>query len=80
MTANTPKMTFEVTARRLDAHGSQADCKDAQITLDTDLAGRRDAFNPAELLLAALTACMWRRRPRSSRTTSHRPSRSSRAN
>ena len=58
MTANTPKMTFDVTARRLDAHGSQADCKDAQITLDTDLAGRRDAFNPAELLLAALTACM----------------------
>ena len=58
MTANTPKMTFEVTARRLDAHGSQADCKDAQITLDTDLAGRRDAFNPAELLLAALSACM----------------------
>ena len=58
MTANTPNMTFEVTARRLDAHGSQADCKDAQITLDTDLAGRHDAFNPAELLLAALSACM----------------------
>ena len=58
MTANTPKMTFEVIARRLDARGSQADCKDAQITLDTDLAGRRDAFNPAELLLAALSACM----------------------
>ena len=58
MTANTPKMTIDVTARRLDAHGSQADCKDAQITLDTDLAERRDAFNPAELLLAALTACM----------------------
>ena len=58
MTANTLKMTFEVTAHRLDAHGSQADCKDAKITLDTDLAGRRDAFNPAELLLAALSACM----------------------
>ena len=58
MTANTPKMTFEVTARRLDAQGSQADCKVAQITLDTDLAGRHDAFNPAELLLAALSACM----------------------
>lgn len=26
--------------------------------LDTDLAGRRDAFNPAELLLAAIAACM----------------------
>ena len=58
MTENTLNMTFEVTAHRLDAHGSQADCKDAKITLDTDLAGRRDAFNPAELLLAALSACM----------------------
>ena len=26
--------------------------------LDTDLVGRRDAFNPAELLLAAVSACM----------------------
>ena len=26
--------------------------------LDTDLAGRLDAFNPAELLLAAVSACM----------------------
>ena len=58
MTENTLNMTFEVTAHRLDAHGSQADCKDAKIRLDTDLAGRRDAFNPAELLLAALSACM----------------------
>jgi uncharacterized OsmC-like protein len=52
------KLTFDVTARRLDAHGSTAHCKDAGIALDTDLAGRRDAFNPAELLLAALSACM----------------------
>ena len=52
------KMTFNVSARRTDAHGSLAHCKDAEITLDTDLAGRRDAFNPAELLLAALSACM----------------------
>ena len=28
------------------------------ITLDTDLQGRADAFNPAELLLAALAACI----------------------
>ncbi|MBK5205190.1 MAG: OsmC family protein [Polaromonas sp.] len=55
---DTPKMTFTVSSSRVDAHGSQADCKDARITLDTDLAGRRDAFNPAELLLAALSACM----------------------
>ena len=39
MTANTPKLTFEVTARRLDAHGSQADCKDAQITLGKNFEG-----------------------------------------
>jgi len=52
------KMEFRVSAKRLDAHGALAACKDASITLDTDLAGRRDAFNPAELLLAALAACM----------------------
>lgn len=52
------KLTFHVTARRIDAHASEASTKDASLTLDTDLGGRRDAFNPAELLLAALAACM----------------------
>lgn len=52
------KMTFTVRTQRVDEHGSLARCKDAQITLDTDMAGRRDAFNPAELLLAALSACI----------------------
>lgn len=33
-------------------------CKDAEIALDTDLAGNPEAFNPAELLLAAISACM----------------------
>jgi uncharacterized OsmC-like protein len=51
-------MEFTVSAKRVDAHGSLALCKDATITLDTDLAGRKDAFNPAELLMAALAACM----------------------
>jgi uncharacterized OsmC-like protein len=51
-------MTFSVDTRRVDAHGSLARCKEASITLDTDVNGRTDAFNPAELLLAALTACM----------------------
>lgn len=51
-------MTFDVDAWRVDAHESQASCKDAALVLDTDLAGRRDALNPAELLLAALAACM----------------------
>lgn len=52
------KMTFDVRSVRIDGHGSRSYCKDAEISLDTDLAGRRDAFNPAELLLAALSACM----------------------
>lgn len=51
-------MTFAVQARRIDGHGSLAQCKAADITLDTDLAGRPDAFNPAELLMAAVAACM----------------------
>jgi uncharacterized OsmC-like protein len=58
MSTPAAKMEFRVSAKRLDARGALAACKDASITLDTDLAGRRDAFNPAELLLAALAACM----------------------
>jgi hypothetical protein len=49
----TAKLEFFVTARRIDASGSVATCKDATLTLDTALAGRRDALNPNELLLAA---------------------------
>jgi uncharacterized OsmC-like protein len=52
------KMTFHVETVRLDVHGSRARCKQADITLDTDLAGNPNAFNPAELLLAALSACI----------------------
>jgi uncharacterized OsmC-like protein len=52
------KMRFHVETERVDSHHSVAHCKNAHITLDTDLAGNPDAFNPAELLLAALTACM----------------------
>lgn len=58
MTEPAQKMTFDVVARRVDADGSVAECKDATLVLDTALAGRRDALNPAELLLAALAACM----------------------
>jgi uncharacterized OsmC-like protein len=54
----TPKMRFHVETRRVDAHHSIASCKHASIALDTDMAGNPDAFNPAELLLAALSACM----------------------
>ncbi len=53
---NTPpaRMTFHVETRRVDAHGSLARCKQAELALDTDLAGNPAAFNPAELLLAGL--------------------------
>jgi len=55
---STNKLTFHVNARRLDSHGSLARCKHAELALDTDLAGSPDSFNPAELLLASLSACM----------------------
>ena len=55
---DTARLSFHVSARRIDAHGSVARCKQADVLLDTDLAGRVDAFNPAELLLAAVSACM----------------------
>ena len=58
MTANDTKMRFSVTAERLDAQGSVAHTKRAGIALDTDVRGRPDAFNPVELLLAALAACI----------------------
>lgn len=53
-----PKMNFHVESVRIDAHGSVSRCKQAEIALDTDLAGNPAAFNPAELLLAALSACI----------------------
>jgi uncharacterized OsmC-like protein len=58
MTEPAGKLSFHVIAHRLDAHGSVARCKSAELSLDTALSGRLDAFNPAELLLAALSACM----------------------
>ena len=56
--ASGPKLEYRVNARRIDSHGSEAKTKSASIILDTDVAGRQDAFNPAELLLASLAACM----------------------
>lgn len=58
MTQAAAKMTFHVESRRVDSHSSVSRCKNAEIALDTDMAGNADAFNPAELLLAALSACM----------------------
>lgn len=51
-------LEYRVTARRVDQHGSVAQAKAAEVVLDTDMAGRPDAFNPAELFLAAIAACM----------------------
>lgn len=51
-------LEYSVAAHRVDNHESVARTKDAEITLDTDMQGRADAFNPAELLLAAVAACM----------------------
>jgi uncharacterized OsmC-like protein len=52
------KMTFDVVSKRISSEIAAAFCKNAKIDLDTNLKGNPEAFNPAELLLAALTACM----------------------
>lgn len=52
------KRVYQVITERVDAHGSIAYCKDSEITIDTDINNRDDAFNPAELLLTALSACI----------------------
>jgi len=51
-------LEYSVTARRMDAHGSEARAGEACLVLDTDLSGRPDAFNPAELFLASVAACI----------------------
>lgn len=53
-----PKMNFHVETSRADAHSSFSRCKSAEIILDTDMQGNPNAFNPAELLLSALSACI----------------------
>jgi uncharacterized OsmC-like protein len=51
-------LEYRIAAHRIDANGSLAQTKQAEIILDTALTGREDAFNPAELFLAAIAACM----------------------
>lgn len=51
-------LEYRVSAHRVDSHGSEATTKKAVVVLDTALEGRSDAFNPAELFLAAIAACM----------------------
>lgn len=50
--------SYTMSATRLDGHGTRMTCKAAELLADTDPAGRADAFNPAELLLASVAACM----------------------
>lgn len=51
-------LEYRVSATRIDDKESVARTKQAEVVLDTALAGRVDAFNPVELLLASLAACM----------------------
>lgn len=51
-------MEYNVSARWMDGTLSVAEAKQASVNLDTDVRGRTDAFNPVELLLAALAACI----------------------
>lgn len=57
-----PKMTFDVRSEWLSHDESVSYCetagKNASIPLDTNMSGNPNAFNPAELLMAAISACM----------------------
>ena len=51
-------MEFDVVSKRISSEVSVSFCKEAKIDLDTNLNGNPKAFNPAELLLASLSACI----------------------
>ena len=51
-------LEYTIVARRTGASAGVAECKEAHIALDTAPTGRSDAFNPAELFLASIAACM----------------------
>jgi uncharacterized OsmC-like protein len=51
-------LEYTITATRTESARAVARCKDATLALDTDPAGRADAFNPAELFLTSIAACM----------------------
>lgn len=50
-------LSFNLHAKRNDSSGSLVTAKSVELTIDTSLAGRLDALNPVELLLAAQAAC-----------------------
>jgi uncharacterized OsmC-like protein len=51
-------LEYRFTARCIDCFGLEAEAKAARLGVDTDRAGRDDAFNPAKMLLASLAACL----------------------
>ena len=51
-------MDYTVRARAQKGQAGLAECKEAALTMDTTPEGQPDAFNPAELLLASVAACM----------------------
>jgi len=51
-------LEYRVSARRIDPRQSVARTMTAEVKLATGIAGAVDAFNPAELLLASIAACM----------------------
>lgn len=51
-------LEYRISAQRIDPRESVARSKSAQVRLATGLTGPVDAFNPAELLLASVAACM----------------------
>jgi uncharacterized OsmC-like protein len=51
-------LEYAIEAAMVPAEGGTAATHGATISLDTTVAGRPDAFNPVELLLAGLASCM----------------------
>ena len=51
-------LNYDVTATWHGDRGSTASAHHATVDMDTSTAGRGDALNPAELLLASVAACM----------------------
>lgn len=53
-------LRFQVQAHRVDEKGAELTTKETRLTLDTSIAGRVDALNPVEFLLASQAACFIR--------------------
>jgi uncharacterized OsmC-like protein len=51
-------LEYQVEAHRIDARCSEARAEQTTVALDTGVGAPSGAFNPAQLLLAALAGCM----------------------